>query len=213
MLFRSGAGGGAAAPGAIQFTGDKEKDRLIIQQRESGGDPTALNYVAKADPTAYARGATAGGLYGFTNTTWAEGAKLAGVDTSKYPTARSAPKEEQDKVFDAVYDKRGTAPWDPSKWGQNWVRNAAGGYDLVKTGAGGTSTPPPAGPPGARGTQVATATPTTATDATTAPAVTTQPPATTTPSAATRDAALVALLPTSPRIGRASCRERVLYTV
>jgi len=146
----AGAGGGGAGGGALQFTGDKEKDRLIIQQRESGGDPTALNYVAKADPTAYARGATAGGLYGFTNTTWAEGAKLAGVDVSKYPEARKAPPKVQDAVFDAIYDKRGTAPWDPSKWGQNWVRNAAGGYDLVKTGTGGTSTPPPykvAGPP------------------------------------------------------------------
>jgi hypothetical protein len=172
-----GGAGGGATPGAPQFTGDKEKDRLIIKQRESGGDPTALNYVARADPTAYARGATAGGLYGFTNTTWAEGAKLAGVDVSQYPEARKAPPEVQDKVFDAVYDKRGTAPWDPSKWGQNWVKNTAGGYDLVKTGTGGTATPPPAGPPGARGTQVATATPTTATDATPAPAVTTPPPA------------------------------------
>jgi hypothetical protein len=180
-----GGGGGGAAPGALQFTGDKEKDRLIIQQRESGGDPTALNYVAKADPTAYARGATAGGLYGFTNTTWAEGAKLAGVDTSKYPTARSAPKEEQDKVFDAVYDKRGTAPWDPSKWGQNWVKNASGGYDLVKTGTGtgGTSTPPPYKEATNR------ATTTTATDATQPPATTTTstqppPPATTPPAPA-----------------------------
>jgi hypothetical protein len=139
----TGGGGAGGGGGALQLTGDKEKDRLIIQQRESGGDPTALNYVAKADPTAYARGATAGGLYGFTNTTWAEGAKLAGVDVSQYPEARKAPPAVQDKVFDAVYDKRGTAPWDPSKWGQNWVRNASGGYDLVKTGTGTTSTPPP----------------------------------------------------------------------
>src|SRR6187549_1141644 len=59
-----GGAGGGATPGAPQFTGDKEKDRLIIKQRESGGDPTALNYVAKADPSARAKGATASGLYG-----------------------------------------------------------------------------------------------------------------------------------------------------
>jgi hypothetical protein len=167
-----GAGGGGAGTAAPQFTGDKAKDEALIIQRESKGDPTALNYVAQADPTARARGATASGLHGFVDSTWKEGLQMIGGDPAKYPTAASAPEAVQRQVFSAVYDKRGTAPWDPSKWGQNWVRNAAGGYDLVKTGAGGTSTPPPAGPPGARGTQVATATPTTATDATTAPAVT-----------------------------------------
>jgi hypothetical protein len=168
----AGAGGGAGAPGAIQFTGDKAKDEALIIQRESKGDPTALNYVAQADPTARARGATSSGLHGFVDSTWKEGLQMIGGDAAKYPTAASAPEWVQRQVFSAVYDKRGTAPWDPSKWGQNWVRNATGGYDLVKTGTGAASTPQPAGPPGARGTQVATATPTTATDATTAPAVT-----------------------------------------
>ena len=175
-------GGGAGGGASRQFTGDLEKDRQLIKGWESGGDPTALNYVAKADPSARARGATASGLYGFVDSTWQEGLKMIGGDPAKYPTAASAPPAVQDDVFTAVYKARGTAPWDPSKWGQNWVKNASGGYDLVKTGTGGTFTPPPAGPPGARGTQVATATPTTATDATTAPttapAVTTLTPAT-----------------------------------
>src|SRR6188768_3894132 len=137
-----GAGGGAGGA-ARQFTGDLEKDRQLIKGWESGGDPTALNYVAKADPSARAKGATASGLYGFVDSTWQEGLKMIGGDPSKYPTAASAPTAVQDDVFTAVYKARGTAPWDPSKWGQNWVKNAAGGYDLVKTGAGGTSTPPP----------------------------------------------------------------------
>lgn len=142
----AGTGGGGAGGGAArQFTGDLEKDRQLIKGWESGGDPTALNYVAKADPSARARGATASGLYGFVDSTWQEGLKMIGGDPSKYPTAASAPTAVQDDVFTAVYKARGTAPWDPSKWGQNWVKNAAGGYDLVKTGTGtgGTSTPPP----------------------------------------------------------------------
>jgi hypothetical protein len=138
-----GGAGGGAGTAARQFTGDLEKDRQLIKGWESGGDPTALNYVAKADPTARARGATASGLYGFIDSTWKEGLKMIGGDPAKYPTAASAPPAVQDDVFTAVYKARGTAPWDPSKWGQNWVKNAAGGYDLVKTGTGGTATPPP----------------------------------------------------------------------
>ena len=47
-------GGGGAGGGGVarQFTGDLEKDRQLIKGWESGGDPTALNYVAKADPSA-----------------------------------------------------------------------------------------------------------------------------------------------------------------
>jgi len=140
-----GGAGGGAGTAARQFTGDLEKDRQLIKGWESGGDPTALNYVAKADPSARARGATASGLYGFVDSTWQEGLKMIGGDPAKYPTAASAPTAVQDDVFTAVYKARSTAPWDPSKWGQNWVKNASGGYDLVKTGATGSSasTPPP----------------------------------------------------------------------
>jgi hypothetical protein len=127
----STAGGG----GAPAFTGDKEKDRAIIVARESKGDPTAINYVAREDPTAIARGATASGKYGFTDSTWREGAAKAGIDVAKYPTARSAPEALQDKVFDVVYEQRGSDPWNPAKWGQNWVKGADGKYTLVKAGA------------------------------------------------------------------------------
>lgn len=172
----------AAVPGAIQLTGDRAKDEPLIRQRESGGDPTASNYVAKADPTARARGATASGLYGFVDSTWKEGLGMVNGDPAKYPTAASAPDWLQKQVFNAVYDKYGTAPWDPSKWGQNWVKNAQGGYDLVKTGQGTAATT--SAPPGARGTQVASVTkPATTTDVTPTPAVTPPAPAATTTTA------------------------------
>jgi hypothetical protein len=146
-----GAGGGGAGGGAArQFTGDLEKDRQLVIGWESGGDPTALNYVARADPSARARGATASGLYGFVDSTWKEGLQMIGGDAKAYPTAQSAPKSVQDDVFTAIYKARGTAPWDPSKWGKNWAQKPGGGYELVATGTSGTSgtsSPPPTPPP------------------------------------------------------------------
>jgi hypothetical protein len=139
-----GGGGGAGGPGGdTALTGDWAHDQPIIAQRESGGDPTALNYVAKADPTAWQRGATATGKYQMVQSTWDEGKRLAGIDASKYPTARDAPEAVQDQVAKAVYDKHGTAPWDASKFGSNWVKQPDGTYQLVK------GAPPPASAIGA----------------------------------------------------------------
>lgn len=153
------------------FTGDKAKDLALIRQRESGGDYGSLNYVAREDPTAYDRGATASGAYQIVNSTWKEGAALAGVDVSQYPTARSAPPAVQDQVASALYDKYGTKPW--QKGAQDWVKDEQGKYQLaaVRPPAGA-----PGGPPGAVRTQVAAITPTTATDATLAPVVPSQQP-------------------------------------
>ena len=138
-----GGGGGGGGPGSdTAFTGDPEHDLPIIAQRESGGDPKALNYVAKADPTAYDRGATASGKYQIVNSTWREGMQLAGLDPAQYATAMSAPEAVQDKVAQALYAKYGTRPWDASKFGANWVQQPGGGYQLVK------GAPPPASGPG-----------------------------------------------------------------
>jgi len=128
-------GGSIAAP----LSSDKATALTQIAQRESGGDPTALNYVAREDPTAYARGATASGKYQIVNSTWAEGAKLAGVDVAKYPTARDAPEAVQDKVASALWDKHGNTPW--QKGAQDWVKGQDGRYTL-QPGA------KPAAPPG-----------------------------------------------------------------
>jgi hypothetical protein len=136
--------GGGGAPGVPGGGGGGDINSLpkaqflqAVAQRESGGDPTALNYVAKADPTAYARGATASGKYQMVNSTWQQGAAWAGVDTTQYPTAMSAPEAVQDKVASAVYDHSGTTPW--QKGGQNWVRGQGGQYTLqtVPQGQGG----------------------------------------------------------------------------
>lgn len=58
-----------------------------IAQTESSGNPTAVN------PTS-----GASGLYGFLNSTWQSIAPQAGVDTSQYPTAASAPASVQTSV-------------------------------------------------------------------------------------------------------------------
>jgi Transglycosylase-like domain len=133
-----GGGGAATGGGGGDLSGLNKPDFLqAVAQRESGGNPTALNYVAKADPTAYARGATASGKYQMVNSTWQRAAGWAGVDTSKYPTAMSAPEGVQDQVASALYDHEGQTPWQQGS--QNWVKGPGGGYTLqaVAPGTGG----------------------------------------------------------------------------
>lgn len=131
----------AAGGGGGDFSSDKETARKQIVARESGGDPTALNYVARQDPTAIARGATASGKYQFVNSTWREGLQLAGLDPAQYATARDAPEKVQDQVFDAVYAKYGTKPWQQGP--RDWVKDEQGQYQMA------TVRPPPGSPGGA----------------------------------------------------------------
>jgi transglycosylase-like protein len=72
----------------------------MVQHYESGGDYTAHN------PTS-----TASGAYQFTNPTWKSYATMAGVDTSAYPTAASAPPYLQDKVFSQAVSSNGLRDW------------------------------------------------------------------------------------------------------
>lgn len=84
------------------------KDKFLdwVVQRESGGQ-NVYNYRYHENPNYY----TASGYYQITNSTWAEGAKAAGIDTSKYPTAISAPRDVQAQVASAIYDRYGEKPW------------------------------------------------------------------------------------------------------
>lgn len=59
----------------------------LIEHRESGGNLTAQN------PTS-----SATGLYQFVLGTWQSFARLAGIDITLYPTAKSAPREVQEAV-------------------------------------------------------------------------------------------------------------------
>jgi len=126
-------GGDTTAAPATATGGDLPADKAAalkaIAQRESGGDPTILNYVAQQDPTAYARGATASGKYQIVNTTWREGLQLAGLDPTKYATARDAPEAVQDQVASVLWDKYGNKPW--QKGAKDWVKDEKGQYQLA----------------------------------------------------------------------------------
>jgi len=139
----SGTGSGTGTSAAIPAGLPKGEFLQRAAQRESGGDPTALNYVARADPTAYARGATASGKYQFVNSTWRQGLQWAGLDPNQYPTAMSAPEGIQDQVASVVYDHLGEQPW--QKGSQDWVRGPNGQFTLASVPAGtgsGTAAPP-----------------------------------------------------------------------
>lgn len=80
-----------------------------IMTAESGGK-NVYNYLYATNPTYY----TASGYYQITNSTWKQGAELAGVDTAAYPTAISAPYDVQTKVASSLLDRYGMQPWSGS---------------------------------------------------------------------------------------------------
>jgi hypothetical protein len=77
---------------------------------ESGGK-NVYNYLYNTNPGYY----TASGYYQFTNSTWKQGATWAGIDTSQYPTAISAPFDVQTQVANATIDHVGLQPWAGSR--------------------------------------------------------------------------------------------------
>lgn len=78
-----------------------------MQSFETGGQAnpyTSLNYAY--DPTH-----TASGAYQITNTLWNHYAPAAGINTSLYPTAASAPAASQDATFAQIVQARGLSDW------------------------------------------------------------------------------------------------------
>jgi hypothetical protein len=72
----------------------------LVQNFESGGD-----YGAQSQTS------TASGAYQFINSTWLNYAGQAGIDTSAYPTAVSAPPAVQDAVFAQAVQSNGLNDW------------------------------------------------------------------------------------------------------
>lgn len=75
----------------------------LVSQFESG-NKNVPNY-------RYDVGHTASGFYQITDTNWNKYAPKVGIDTNKYPTAISAPKDLQKSVFAQMYTEQGFAPW------------------------------------------------------------------------------------------------------
>jgi hypothetical protein len=88
--------------------GDEHEKAVLedIKQRESGGD-----YKSIGKPTKYG---TAKGGYQILDETWRKWAGATGVDTSKYPTADTAPPETQDAVALHGLRTEGETPWKSS---------------------------------------------------------------------------------------------------
>jgi len=112
----------------------REQALDAIAQRESGG---------KNVPNA--EGGDASGYWQIRDATWRDGAKLAGVDVSKYPRAIDAPKDVQRQVAGAIYDRDGAKPWAASAPGRG-VAARTGGTDYAGPGAGGGTTAAPTAP-------------------------------------------------------------------
>jgi hypothetical protein len=97
-----------------------------IRSRESGGDYAA-----------HASGSSASGAYQYINSTWKAEAAKAGVDTTLYPTAASAPASIQDKVaannVSNILDaNNGNIAAVPNVW---YTGNAAGNMSAAQLAA------------------------------------------------------------------------------
>lgn len=86
---------------------EEQEARLAqIQQRESGGR-NVFNYMHASNPGYY----TASGYYQMIDSTWRHAAKLAGIDTGRYPRAIDAPWEMQHAAALALINEQGERPW------------------------------------------------------------------------------------------------------
>jgi len=89
-------------------TYQQQRDAFLAQaaQRESGNQNIPQRSGGPASGYFQIEDASRGG-----SGTWEDGARLAGMDISKWPRAMDAPYEAQLKVAQALYDQRGQRPW------------------------------------------------------------------------------------------------------
>lgn len=107
-----------------------DKARTMIEGPESGGK-NVFNYRHNENPTYY----TASGKFQIVDSTWREGAELAGIDVSRWPHAIDAPDDVQDRVAHAIYDRYGFKPWSKQSGGPLNADGSTAAHDL---GVGGT---------------------------------------------------------------------------
>jgi len=107
-------GGGTSSSGGLRDSnipvrGGMSLDAALdlIEKLESGGR-NIPNY--KFGP-----GFTAQGYFQFTNSTWRDTAKAAGIDLTQYPNAMSAPYDVQRRAAATLYQQRGFQPWEALK--------------------------------------------------------------------------------------------------
>jgi len=118
-------------------------DPVAGMPREKALDAIALRESANQNVPNSAGTSTASGYWQILDSTWQDGAKLAGVDVSKYPRAMDAPRDVQRTVAGALLDKYGVAPWAASAPGKG-VAARTGGTDVAGPGAGKTAPAAPA---------------------------------------------------------------------
>lgn len=107
-----------------------DKARTMIEGPESGGK-NVWNYKHDQNPNYY----TASGKFQMVDSTWREGAELAGIDVSRWAHAIDAPDDVQDRVAHAVYDRYGFKPWSKQSGGPLNADGSTAAHDL---GVGGT---------------------------------------------------------------------------
>jgi hypothetical protein len=101
-------------PGPLDTSMSPDQAWDVVKQFESDGrnvpnymyDPTGANSPDRLPHTA-------GGYGQITDQNWKKYGPQVGVDLSQYPNAMSAPEDVQKKVFTAMYQKEGWAPWAP----------------------------------------------------------------------------------------------------
>lgn len=105
----------ANAPGLPGETPQETADLNRHMSHESQGR-NIINNDAARNPALYydpQNPRTCQGYWQMVNSTWADGARRAGVNLNQYPTAMSAPYEVQRQVALALYRSYGNKPWEP----------------------------------------------------------------------------------------------------